>query len=249
VNPSSVVLTRNLINNDDTDETTRYGNAVAKYISKRIVLADGLDAEDVKVFLTAFKPTGTSVDVYAKILNFTDGAKFEDNDWTLLKQVTSASLYSDSLNEDDYREFEFTFPKTPPSTELAGVATAYSNTTITGVDTTFTSTLVANDLIKIVKSNTETDYDILPVVSVGNNTTLTVSSNVSFTGTGNKIEKVTQQKAAFKYTRNNYIVRYHDKNDAAYDTYKYMAIKIVLKSPYNYLVPILNDLRVLAVSV
>ena len=249
VNPSSVVLTRNLINNDDTNETTRYGNAVAKYISKRIVLADGLDAEDVKVFLTAFKPTGTSVDVYAKILNFTDGAKFEDNDWTLLKQVTSASLFSDSLNEDDYREFEFTFPKTPPSTVLAGVATAYSNTTITGVDTTFTSTLVANDLIKIVKSNTETDYDILPVISVGNNTTLTVSSNVSFTGTGNKIEKVTQQKAAFKYTRNNYIVRYHDKNDAAYDTYKYMAIKIVLKSPYNYLVPILNDLRVLAVSV
>lgn len=249
VNPSSIVLTRNMINNDGTNETGRYGNAVAKYVSKRIVLADGLDAEDVKVYLTAYKPTGTSVDVYAKILNFTDGQKFEDNDWTLLEQTTSASLYSDSLNEEDYREFEFTFPKTPPSTALAGVATTYSNTTITGVDTTFTSTLASNDLIKIVKSNTLTDYDLLPVVSVGNNTTITVSSNVSFTGTGNIIEKVTQPKAAFKYTRNDYIVRYHDKNNATYDTYKYMAVKIVLRSPYNYLVPIINDLRVLAVSV
>jgi hypothetical protein len=249
VNPSSVVLTRNLINDSSDGETGRYGNAVAKYVSKRIVLADGLDAEDVKVFLTAFKPSGTSVDVYAKLLNFTDGEKFEDKDWTLLSQTTSASLYSDSLNEEDYREFEFTFPKTPPSTVLAGVATTYSNTTITGVDTTFTSTLAANDLIKIVKSNAETDYDLYPVVSIANNTSLEVSANVSFTGTGNKIEKVTQPKAAFKYTRNDYIVRYHDKNNAAYDTYKYLAIKIVLRSPYNYLVPILNDLRVLAVSV
>ena len=87
------------------------------------------------------------------------------------------------------------------------------------------------------------------VKAVANNTTLTVTSNTSFTGTGNTIELVTQKKAAFKYTRNNYVVRYHDANNGAFDTYKYMAVKIVLLSPFNYLVPTLNDVRVLAVSV
>jgi hypothetical protein len=249
INPSSIVLTRNIINNSNTNETGRYGNAAAKYVSKRIVLADGLDAEDIKIFLTAYKPSATAIDVYAKVLNFTDGEQFEDKDWTLLEQTTAASVFSDSLNETDYREFEYTFPKAPPSQVLAGVATTYSNTTITGVDTTFTSTLVAGDLIKIVKSNTLTDYDIRPVVSVANDTSISVSSNVSFTGTGMIIEKVTQPKAAFKYTRNDYIVRYHDTNNATYDTYKYMAIKIVLRSPFEYLVPIINDVRALAVSV
>ena len=249
MNPSSVVLSRNLINNDSTGETGRFGSATSKYVSKRIALADGMDAEDAKVFITAYKPSGTSIQVYAKILNFTDGSAFEDKDWTLMTQVTSGSVYSDSLNEEDYREYEYTFPKTPPSTKLSGVVTTYSNTTITGVDTTFSTTVVAGDLVKIVKSNTETDYDLFPVVSVANNTSLTVTSNTSFTGTGNTIELVTQKKAAFKYTRNNYIVRYHDSNNAAFDTYKYMAVKIVLLSPYNYLVPTLNDVRVLAVSV
>lgn len=249
MNPSSVVLTRNLINNDYTGETGRFGSAKAKYVSKRIALVDGMDAEDAKIFITAYKPNGTTIQVYSKILNFTDGSAFEDKDWTLMDQVTSGSVFSDSLNEEDYREYEYTFPKTPPSTLLSGVATTYSNTTVTGVDTTFTTTVAAGDLIKIVKSNTLTDYDLLPVVSVANNTTLTVTSNTSFTGTGNTIELVTQKKAAFKYTRNNYIVRYHDSNNGAFDTYKYMAVKIVLLSPYNYLVPALNDVRVLAVSV
>ena len=248
MNPSSLILTRNLINNDDTNETTRFGNASAKYISKRIVLADGLDAEDAKIFITAYKPSGTSVQVYAKILNFTDGSAFEDKDYTEMTQVTSSSVFSDSLNEQDFREYEFTFPKTPPSTLLAGVVTTNSNTTITGVDTTFSSTIIAGDLIKIVKSNTETDYDLIPVTAVANNTSLTVATNVSFSGTGNTIELVTQKKAAFKYTRNNYIVRYHDSTNAAFDTYKYIAVKIVLLSPFNYLVPTLNDIRVLAVS-
>ena len=165
-----------------------------------------------------------------------------------MTQVTSSSVFSDSLNEQDFREYEFTFPKTPPSTLLAGVVTTNSNTTITGVDTTFSSTIIAGDLIKIVKSNTETDYDLIPVTAVANNTSLTVATNVSFSGTGNTIELVTQKKAAFKYTRNNYIVRYHDSTNAAFDTYKYIAVKIVLLSPFNYLVPTLNDIRVLAVS-
>jgi hypothetical protein len=248
VNPVSVITTRNLINNDTTNETTRYGNAVSKYISKRLSLTEGMDAEDVKVFLTAYKPTGTNVDVYAKVLNFSDGELFEDKDWTLLDLSTSPYVYSDSLNDQDYREYEYTFPATPPSLQLGGVGQTYSNTTITGSSTAFDTYLAAGDFIKVVKSNTLTDYDVLRVASA-NSSTITTTTDVSFTSTGCTIEKVTQPKAAFKYCRNNNIVRYHGITGAAYDTYKYMAIKIVLRSPYNYLVPTVNDVRALAVSV
>ena len=249
INPSSVILSHNFINNTNQGETGRYGLARCKYISKRIVLADGLDAEDLRVFVTAYKPTGTFIDVYTKILNSADGEGFNDKDWTLLNQISSASVYSSSLNEEDYREFEYGLPLTPPSTKLAGVVTAYSNTTINGSGTDFSATLQQGDLVKIVKSNTLTDYDIIPVASVNSPTQITLSASVSFTGTGNDIELVTQKQAAFKYTRNNYITRYHDSTNGAHDTYKYMAIKIVLRSPSTYLTPTLRDVRAIALSV
>lgn len=248
VNPISVITTRNLINDSTTNETTRYGSALSKYISKRLALTEGMDAEDVKVFLTAYKPTGTNIDVYAKVLNFSDGELFEDKDWTLLEQSTSPYMYSDSLNDQDYREYEYTFPQTAPSLQLSGVAQTYTNTTITGIGTAFDTYLAAGDFIKVVKSNTLTDYDMLRVASA-NSSTITTTTDVSFTSTGCTIEKVTQPKAAFKYCRNSYIVRYHGLTGAAYDTYKYLAIKIVLRSPYSYLVPTVNDVRALAVSV
>lgn len=249
VNPISVITTRNLINNDTTNEHTRYGNAISKYISKRLSLTEGMDAEDVKVFVTAYKPTGTNVDVYAKVLNFSDGELFEDKDWTLLEQSTSAFMFSDSLNDADFREYEYTFPQTPPSVQLGGVGQTYSNTTVTGIDSSFAANLVAGDFVKIVRSNSLTDYDILRIASVDSPTQITMTTAVSFTATGCIIEKVTQPRAAFKYCRNNNIVRYHGATGAAYDTYKYLAVKIVLRSPFSYLVPTINDVRALAVSV
>ena len=37
-----------------------------------VTLADGLDAEDIKVYVNAYKPANTDIKVYAKILNETD---------------------------------------------------------------------------------------------------------------------------------------------------------------------------------
>lgn len=233
------------------DETTRFGRGKSKYISKRLTLADGMDAEDAKLFITAYKPYGTEVDVYVRILNFSDGQAFEEKDWTKLDQVTSSGVYSDSYNEQDYREFEYTFPYSPPSVRKTGiVATTSGSNTITGSDTSFSSEFAAGDLIKVVRTNSLTDYELLRVYSVANNTSMqtTTASGVSGGVTGGTIELVTQPSAAFKYNKNASIVRYHDASGAAFDTYKYMAVKIVLRSPYTYLVPTINDVRALAVS-
>ena len=55
-------ILENVINNDATDEETKeVGSATTRYFSKPIELADGQDAEDLRVYLTAYKPSGTDL--------------------------------------------------------------------------------------------------------------------------------------------------------------------------------------------
>ena len=247
--PATVVTLSNIINNSSANETSRYGNADVKYISKNVVLADGLDAEDIKVFVTAYKPSTSNILVYAKILANDDTTVFEDRDWTLLQQTTETNLYSDSLNENDFIEYQYGFFPTPPSTAIAGVITSSSNTTITGSGTTFSTDLAANDVIKIVNTNTNTNYDIAVVNAVANNTSLTLKSSTSFSSVTASIEKVTQKNAAFKYNKESNIVTYFDKTLGRHSSYKVYAIKVVLLSSSTKFVPILNDVRAIAVSI
>ena len=81
-----------------------------RYITRKVELADGQDAEDLKVFITAFKPATSGVKVYYKILNNEDNDLIEQRSWVAMTQVTSASEVSDAKNESDLREFEFTIP-------------------------------------------------------------------------------------------------------------------------------------------
>ena len=70
------------------------GNAKARYITKTVTLAEGFDANDIRVFLTAHKPLGTHIGVYYKVKSSDDGGKIEDNDWVLMKQKTPESIAS-----------------------------------------------------------------------------------------------------------------------------------------------------------
>jgi hypothetical protein len=81
------IYVENIINNDITDEhdVAFGGNAINKYISKIITLAEGQDAEDLLVYLTAYKPSTTSVNVYIKIKHFEDVELFDSKKWILLE--------------------------------------------------------------------------------------------------------------------------------------------------------------------
>lgn len=255
--PASLISSKYLINNSYTNENTRYGSATCKYISKRIVLADGMDAEDIKVYLSAFKPVGSEVLVYAKILNTSDTESFETKDWTLLSQVTPTSLYSATSDEADVKEYEYTFPSTPPSTLLGGAITATTGSaTLTGLSTVFNTDLTSNSIVKVVRSSSTTDYFISPVLSIASDTSLVLESPVTFSSTGDAvtitgltIERVDTPKAAFKYNQNANIVKYYTAGQQEMDSYKYMAIKVVLLSSSTYIIPSVNDIRAVAVSV
>ena len=73
----------NNLNNDSTGEDGRNGgNASSKYITRRVILEEGQDAEDLQVFLDAQIPTNASLKVYAKLLNAADPGDFqEDIEW------------------------------------------------------------------------------------------------------------------------------------------------------------------------
>ncbi len=251
VNPISIVIQKYNINNDSTNENTRYGNALTKYVSKRLELAEGLDSEDIKVYLKAYKPVSTDIEVYAKILNSSDSESFDDKDWSKLELVTSSTLYSSSINKSDMREYEYTFRKTPTTVSIAGKVETDGTTTIIGSGTLFTTDFAEDDLIKIVYSNSETDYEIIPIATINSDTDITLASATSAAsaGPGYSIEKVTNPREAFKYMFNEGVVRYFDGAKAPHDTYKFMAIKIVLKSSSSHLIPYVDDVRAIAVSV
>jgi hypothetical protein len=89
-------------------ETGPYGGpALAKYISRQVTLAEGFEAGDLRVFLTAYKPTGTDIKVYYKVKNPNDPDTFDAKNYVLMKQKTLNTLYSLKSDYDSTIEFEF----------------------------------------------------------------------------------------------------------------------------------------------
>jgi hypothetical protein len=115
----SVITIHNIINNDNTGETGNFGNANARYIAKRVTLADGQEAEDLKVFVSAYKPAGAEIDVYARIQNPSDGDEFRDKQYTLLNQITASNTVSSIINRNDFIELEYGFPSANATSQSA----------------------------------------------------------------------------------------------------------------------------------
>ena len=97
----------NSVNNDSTNEDTRFqGNASSRYITRRVILEDGQDAEDIVVYLDAAIPTEGSLKVYGKMMNSVDEADFQDDlSWVELSSVTSPFE-----STEDYAEYKYGLP-------------------------------------------------------------------------------------------------------------------------------------------
>jgi hypothetical protein len=93
-----------------SEDTNNNLNYASRYISKSVVLAEGQDAEDIRVYLTAYRPPGTDLLVYARIMNREDPGSFDTKAWSLLPQITSPALLSSTANKEDYIEIQYGFP-------------------------------------------------------------------------------------------------------------------------------------------
>jgi hypothetical protein len=117
------VIIANDVNNDFANETTNVGNAKSKYISRRVVLTDGQESEDLRVLLTAHIPTGASIKVFAKLLADTDSTPFESRPWLLLDEDAP-------VNNTGFKEYLYTIPvgagTTPQGALIGGLGYTYS---------------------------------------------------------------------------------------------------------------------------
>lgn len=104
-------------------ETSSHGgNSWAKYFTKKVVMTPGNDSGDLRVYYTAYKPTGTNVYVYYKILSSQDSSKFDDQSWQLMTQVSNQNVFSTSPT--NYIEFECA----PGTNGSAANIISYTNT-------------------------------------------------------------------------------------------------------------------------
>lgn len=248
---------RYIINNDYTDEHTNYGNAVAKHIGTKVNFSQDRLAEDLLVYLTAYRPVGTNIKVLARIHNSKDPEAFDDKDWTLMEEIDGIGVFSSTEDSTDFIEITYGFSQSPNTSQLSGTARiAGANTTlVSGTDATFdTSTLAANSIVKV---STAIDFSggntffVGVVNTVINATAFTLQdpvTNNSFLDTNLRLGKVLFPRQAFNNIQNDYVVRYYNEEQMEYDGYNTFQIKIVMLSNNSFIVPKIDDVRAVGVT-
>jgi len=118
----STTTIENLISsNTDIGSTEDYvkfgGNSKTRYITRKVTLADGQDAEDMIIYLTAYKPVTAGIFVYYKIIHREDSDTFLDARWIPMTQNTASTIISDTENTNDFKEFVYSVSKYPTNAQ------------------------------------------------------------------------------------------------------------------------------------
>lgn len=243
-------IERYAINNSSANESSGQGNAFSKYVSKTIVLADGQHAEDMRVYLRAWKPSNTSIKVYARVYNLQDAESNDLKNWTELSLLIPDST-SNRNNPTDYISLEYGIPSVANGVTATGTFTVNSSATVAGTSGIVNTEIVAGALVRVYSASVNTTY-FYDTVTTSNTTTFTigttVTSNSSLQQTGMLVDVITDKNSAFLNNQNQNISRYMNKAGAFLDTYDTFAIKIVLLSTDNISIPFVDDLRAIAVT-
>jgi hypothetical protein len=134
-----------------TGETSSSGGpAIAKYLTKKVVLNAGFDSGDLNVYMTAYRPINTDILVYYKILSRTDTQSFDDGSWQLMTMTNSSdTLYSQTRSN----VHEYTFS---PGTN--GVDQGYVSYTSTNGQTYTNFSQFAIKIVLVSTDHTYTPY-------------------------------------------------------------------------------------------
>ena len=135
-------------------ETSQVGGpALAKYVTRPIQLAQGNDSGDLNVYLTAYRPPNTDINVYYKVLNRNDTQGLNNSSWQLMTKINNSNTQF-SLTRTDTYEYAFA-----PGT--SGVDQGYVGYVSSTTGQTYTS--FSQFAIKIVL--TTTDNTFVPYVT------------------------------------------------------------------------------------
>lgn len=129
---TSMIYVDNIINANTVGETQpTYGALNNKYISKTVTLAEGQDAEDIRVVLTAYRPPSTDVKVWIRILNGQDSDAFIQRGWIELERSTEGdATFSSLTNRNDFKEYTYTVPAANANSETGIITYTNSNNVV-----------------------------------------------------------------------------------------------------------------------
>ena len=206
----------NNLNNDSTGEAGRNGgNASSKYITRRVVLEEGQDAEDLQVFLDAQIPTNASIKVYAKLLNAADPGDFqEDISW----QEMVADKTPAENSPESFAEYSFKIPAKSngwgtqssnsdifeydvtgiPSISVTGAGSGYGSAVVNitgggGYGAKAKATISSGGISAITVTDPGRGYTSTPTVTItgdGSSATATAASPTTTTFRGFKVYAV-----------------------------------------------------------
>ena len=229
----------NSVNNDSTNENTRYkGNASSRYITRRVVLEDGQDAEDLEVYLDAAIPTEGSLKVYGKMLNSADESDFQDDlGWVELSSVTNPFE-----STEDFAEYKFKIPaKGANSAGLSSGIFEYDVKSVASIAATAGS-----------------GYSSVPTVTITGGGGYGATAVASINGS-NQISAITVTNPGRDYTSTPTITITGGGGSGGGGTatvgtvthsgFKTFAVKVVPLSSTTSKVPFFKDLRAIALQV
>ena len=111
----SIICVENIINAkaDITipETNNRLGDAKAKYITKKVTLNEGFNATSLVTYLNINRPSGSTIEVYARVNNEFDTSPITDKDWVLLTQENNGGNTSqtDQYVEDTWSVYDYNY--------------------------------------------------------------------------------------------------------------------------------------------
>ncbi len=91
--------------------------STSNWVTKEVILKEDLNAVGMRVYLAAYRPAGTFVDVYGRFTYPTIQGE-DQGQWYQLTNK-NPDLYSNTSNTKDYRQFEYNLPETVDSLEYS----------------------------------------------------------------------------------------------------------------------------------
>lgn len=205
--------------------------AESRYITRRVELADGFEANDLIVYLDVNRPAGTDIKVYYKILSQNDSDNFDDKMYTEMELDGNAISTS---NRDVYSTEKYISPVSARSGGtllLTGVLSVGTSTTVVnGTGTRFFEELRIGDTVRV--NSTER-----VVTDITSNQQLTVDSPYGFTSS-----------TAIGYKILNNSITYITPDNRTYSGYKYLALKVVFLSDNKSVSSRIKKLKAISIT-
>lgn len=245
---STSLATKYGISNYDT-EVEKNGSARSKYISTKVSFAVDKYAEDIRVFLTAYKPAGTNIKVYAKLHNSTDKETFDDKAWSPLELKDNIDKFSGE-SKDDLIEFTYGLPAAPETQfNLTGQFVVTNGSAVIAATVDPTSSIYPGDLIKVYDPIRAENYEVFSVLSVTSSTITVNKPIINNNILGNMyVDRLKYKNVAWNNIANDNVSRYVNVAGVEFDTFNTMQIKVVFLADDAFNVPEVHQIQAIGVS-